>query len=342
MLLLFLPLYTSCAHETSNLDTSLTHPLSLVDGEYLTHSIAANKQHLVHFNWPVNLTYLSESTDTRRVIFHLEPCEGSPLLLVRKTRPCHPDVFGCCSGPPPCATAACPWTHFTSELSGTADGAQTFMELGLGSTDYYMSIYSKIPGNYKLLALSDVGAFPRPGRNGKIEGLVNAKSELEISWYSAVFDPKNVTKVAKYKLYVKELELDYVVPSSLNGAVFLESPSKIYNTVCGMERNMVELVDMDIQCTQELCKTTVKHLKYTRKYVFNVVVQSARGYTAAYAGLLVSGAGKQIKAVTDNDVVVMIAATAGATLLCLILGYVYITKLYLRQTDDRDKGEVRR
>lgn len=73
----------------------------------------------------------------------------------------------------------CKWTHYMSVIDGTRDGAPTFFELYLTSTQYYITVFARETSSYTLQVLTDIGQWPRPGNEGRITAL--PLQELQVS-----------------------------------------------------------------------------------------------------------------------------------------------------------------
>jgi len=276
----------------------------LTDGATNFREIEFNHTHLYEFAIDTtNTTLLNQKDSDRKVIFNLEPCKGTVYLFVRKTRPCFPDPCSCLDGtcfpelqgpedigkvPKP---SDCLWTHFVSKLDGTRDGASTFFELPLTSTRYYLSVYGKTRGKYTLIAMTDVAAYPRPGGRGMVEAhQTNLPLEVTLSWRPSFFRPatidgREIGTISKYLVYSAML-LDR--DERTNAAVFLTN-QKIMNTDCGLTNNTdTEFNSTDpSQCQNGYCNATIHGVILNRRYVFNVVAETDRGYRAAYSGVIV-------------------------------------------------------
>ncbi|CAK0861469.1 unnamed protein product, partial [Prorocentrum cordatum] len=106
-----------CRHED---DANVSDASELADGTQEFRIIDANNtQRWFYRNF--NVTTFNTAEDYRNVIFNLEPCVGSVLLMVRKTRRCYPNPYSCidlgsdtrnsadCQWvPPACAALAAP------------------------------------------------------------------------------------------------------------------------------------------------------------------------------------------------------------------------------------------
>eukprot|EP00971_Amphidinium_carterae_P315809 6277646-Amphidinium_carterae.1 len=150
--------------------------------------------------------------------------------------------------PPPCSpanyTISCDWTHFRSTVDGSKDGAPTFFEVPLASARHYITVYAPDAENlalgidrpqFRLLALADIGAYPRPGQKGIMTGRQVSENEVELTWEPSTFVPLGVSELRYYQVYSSLL-----LPGEQRAsASVMVSPSKVMNTVCGLERNAV-------------------------------------------------------------------------------------------------------
>ena len=157
-----------------------------------------------------NATTMNQPDRYRKLIISLEPCEGIVYLFVRKTRPCWPNPHSCCHHDkavstlveaPPCNAhkqIKCDWTHYHSIIDGTKDAAPTFFEMPLTSTKYYISVYAPQEANikagvmkarYRLTMLADIGAYPRPGLQGRSKAKQVGETSVELHWEHATFMP---------------------------------------------------------------------------------------------------------------------------------------------------------
>jgi len=278
-------------------------PVMANDGESIYREIDQNQTHLYEFAIDTkNTTLLNQKDTDRKILFNLEPCQGIVYLFVRKTRPCYPDPYSCLKTtqvganddqfalPQP---SQCLWTHFVSKIDGTRDGAATLFEFPLTSTRYYISVHGLTRATYTFMAMTDIGAFPRPGGQGQIFAYqTKLPLEVDLSWKPAFFRPKDVGgreigKILKYHVYSAML-LDK--DKRTNAAVFLTS-NKIMNTVCGLQNNTDRPFNAtfpDQSCgANGYCNQTIHGVIVNRRYVFNVVAETDRGYRAAYSGLIV-------------------------------------------------------
>jgi len=322
----------------------------LQDGAAVTHSLGLNRTRLYYYE-NYNATTMNLPEGHRKLIISLETCEGIVYLFVRRTRRCWPNPYACCNplpgspgegdGPttPPCDTAAyeinCPWTHFHSVIDGTRDAAPSFFELPLTSTKYYISVFAPRQANldqgvvhtrYRLLALADTGAYPRPGMQGQIRSKQVDKRSIELSWEQANFVPMGVSDIRRYHVF-SSLLLPHEKKS--NEAVFL-SPSKVMNSVCGLERNAVRYGSplTNANCHSGVCVATISGIVPRRRYMINIVSESQRDHNSSYSGTIVSMDWSEQTQVFTDSVVGLIGAICGTVFGVLVIGYLWIVKLY--------------
>mmetsp|Transcript_96043 Transcript_96043/g.222653 ORF Transcript_96043/g.222653 Transcript_96043/m.222653 type:complete len:337 (+) Transcript_96043:67-1077(+) len=258
----------------------------IVEGEQVYRVISRNESHRWFYS-NYNLTTMDLPSQYRKLIISLEPCLGTVYLFVRKTRQCYPDPYSCIDirpGKVKRDVKGCNRTHYVSEINGTRDGAPTFFEVSLTSTQFFMVVYATEEAAYTLTLLADIGAFPRPGSSGMIKARQLTEDSVQLSWDEAWYRPEGVAETWRYWVYSSML-LD-TDSNVTNFAIFLRS-DKIMNTVCGLQNNTdshYDIVPSEL-CSFGSCNTTVAVVT-GKQYVFNVVVESYRGYKCAYAGLI--------------------------------------------------------
>eukprot|EP00427_Karlodinium_veneficum_P024959 CAMPEP_0169105456 /NCGR_PEP_ID=MMETSP1015-20121227/23806_1 /TAXON_ID=342587 /ORGANISM="Karlodinium micrum, Strain CCMP2283" /LENGTH=274 /DNA_ID=CAMNT_0009166817 /DNA_START=358 /DNA_END=1182 /DNA_ORIENTATION=+ len=273
---------------------------------------------------------MNQPDTQRKLIINLEPCKGIVYVFVRKTRRCWPNPYSCIDirpGQQRRRPADCTWTHFMSNIDGSRDGTPTFFEIPLSSTKYFLSVYAPQRSSYTLTLLADIGAFPRPGDNGKITARQMKELQVQISWNVAHFFPVGISDVKQYWVYSSMLlETD----NRSNMAVFMR-PSKIMNTVCGLQNNTDHQYDK-IPATScdaaGICNATIDGVVAQRKYVFNVVVESNRGFFFAYAGIIMRTDWQVIRQAASDTTLKVVGAVSGCVLGMVIIIYFLMLKLY--------------
>jgi len=250
-------------------------------------------------------------------------------LFVRKTRPCYPNPYSCIKGGSDELVAAetCEWTHFMSVIDGTRDGAPTFFELPLTSTKYYIAVYAKETSSYTLTLLTDIGAFPRPGRAGQLTALPLQELQVQVGWDIAFYRPTNVSDTRRYWVY-SALLLDQ--DKRTNANVFL-TKRKIMNTVCGLHNNTDRPASTPIpatRCHEGRCNATVDGVVTGKRYIFNVIAESYRGYNMSYAGLILQTEYKVERMATSEKTLQVVGAITGSILGMVIVIYVWMVNVY--------------
>lgn len=269
---------------------NMAYPVEIIDGQQIYREIQRNESHRYAYS-NFNLSTMDVAPEFRKLLISLEPCRGVAYLFVRKSRHCYPDPYSCVdvTDRNDDELALCARTHFVSELNGTRDGAPTFFEIPLTSTHFYITVFAPEDAAYTLTVLGDVGAYPRPGNGGLINTQQVSGSQVRLAWEEASFRPEGVSEALQYWVYALLLEEEEVATSS---AVFLRS-SRIYNTVCGIHNisatnrstGEADIMPADL-CTYSRCNFTLDGLLTDRRYAFNVVVESTRGFRQAYAGTM--------------------------------------------------------
>lgn len=310
-----------CEHEYyQEVDQSTEIP----EGHTIFREILSNQtQRYFYRNFGVTTMNLPD--ERRKLIINLEPCRGVVYLMVRKTRHCYPDPYSCMLTLPRSASD-CEWTHFMSEIDGSRDGAPTFFEVPLSSTKYYIAVYATTTASYTLTLLSDIGAFPRPGQYGRITARQLRELQVEISWKAAYYLPNDVTTTKQYWIYSAML---LSTDSRLNMNVFLR-PDKVMNTVCGLQNNTDQQYSRipASQCERGVCNATIDGVITDKRYVFNVVVESQRGYYMAYAGVIMNTNWTVIRQATSDQALRVIGAVSGSVLGMVVIIYALMLKLY--------------
>eukprot|EP00927_Polykrikos_kofoidii_P074432 TRINITY_DN70427_c0_g1_i1.p1 TRINITY_DN70427_c0_g1~~TRINITY_DN70427_c0_g1_i1.p1 ORF type:complete len:404 (+),score=32.89 TRINITY_DN70427_c0_g1_i1:157-1368(+) len=326
---------------------------TLVDGKAVTNTITLNMtQHYYYENF--NVTTMNQPERNRKLILMMEPCEGVVYLFVRKTRRCWPNPHTCCrplpgatlqgrllqgASAPPCNAARhtidCDWTHFHSVIDGTRDAAPTFFEVPLNSAKYFLSVFAPREPNlkygirtpkFRLLAMADIGAYPRPGSQGRLRAKHVDAMSVELQWDKPVFTPAGISSLKNYHVYSSML---LATDQKQNEAVLL-NPDKVMNSVCGLERNAVEygLPLSDANCTAGFCSATVSGIIPKRRYLFNVVAVSHRRFSASYSGIIVLTDWEEETQLISDKVMSFLGAICGTVFGVVIIGYLWIAKLY--------------
>lgn len=316
---------SACDHER---DYERVSPqIEIKDGESIYRDIRSNNTHR-YFYANYNVTTMNQPDEFRKLIINLEPCRGIVYVFVRKTRRCWPNPYSCIEvgANPSRRPLECTWTHFMSEIDGSRDGTSTFFEVPLSSTKYFISVYAPQRSSYTLTVLADIGAMPRPGNNGKIVAQQMKELQVQLSWKESFFLPIGVSDVKQYWVYSATL-LDNDNRSNL--AVFMR-PEKIMNTVCGLQNNtdrQYSLVQAE-QCVGGVCNATVDGVVAQRRYVFNIVVESHRGYRFAYSGLIMRTDWQVVRQAASDSTLKVIGAVSGSVLGMVIIIYFLMLKLY--------------
>ena len=127
---------------------------------------------------------------------------------------------GAAGSPPPCELAKhrvmCAWTHFHSRVDGTREGAPSYFELPLAANKYYLSVYAPrtnaeehdVRGelSYRLLVLTDIGAFPRPGLQGRVVAKTLGELTVDVRWEQATFVPSGVSRLLHYQVPMRDFQ----------------------------------------------------------------------------------------------------------------------------------------
>mmetsp|Transcript_148 Transcript_148/g.553 ORF Transcript_148/g.553 Transcript_148/m.553 type:complete len:377 (-) Transcript_148:183-1313(-) len=350
--------WSRCEHEQYGLELPLPgeavgpggYSTWLQEGRPVFHELSPNKTRHYYYE-TFNVTTMGLPNRYRKLIISLEPCEGVVYLLVRRTRRCWPRSDNCCKpagqvpsvgsagSSPPCNPAAhrvqCDWTHFHSVLDGSGDGAPTFFEIPLGSTKYFISVFAPEGPNlkhgvlkptYRLMALTDIGAYPRPGLQGRLQTQQIGDKTVELTWEPATFVPVGVSALKRYHVFSSLL---LAKENRTNSAVFLH-PSKVMNSACGLERNAVHYGTSltSAVCSEGICRATISGVVPRKRYMFNIVSESNRGFNSTYSGIIVSAEWTETTQLFSDSVVALLGAISGTVFGVIVIGYLWIVKLY--------------
>lgn len=314
-----------CWHQTLE---NVAASVEIKDGETVYEKIMKNQTHRYFFR-SYNVTTMNQPDQYRKLIINLEPCKGIVYLFVRKTRQCYPNPYSCIKNLDTDAerrTKPCAWTHFMSETDRSRDGSPTFFEVPLASTKYYISVYATENSAYTLTVLADIGAFPRPGSDGRVHARQLRELQVQLSWSPSVFSPTGISNNYRYWVYSAMLiEND----DRTNMAVFMR-PDKIMNTVCGLSNNTDREYTMvpTSACSSTMCNATVDGVITDKRYVFNIVAESERGYRMAYAGLIMRTDWEIIRQAASDKTLKVIGAVSGSVLGIVVIIYFLLLKLY--------------
>ncbi|KAF4693464.1 hypothetical protein FOZ60_010882 [Perkinsus olseni] len=126
-----------------------------------------------------------------------------------------------------------------------------------------------------------------------------------------------------------------------NTAVFIR-PDKVLNTVCGLHNNTdreYSTVDPST-CVQSPEDTTVEGLLATRctteisgvmaqkRYIFNVIVESKRGYMMAYSGIIMETDWIIYTKAASDKTLQLVGGVMGTVIGIIVVGYLWLVKVY--------------
>jgi len=352
-----------CSHELIGIESpeqggtgNYSNATKLLDGVPVMNHVGLNMTKMYWYE-NFNVTTMNQPESFKKLIISLEPCEGVVYLFVRKTRPCWPNPHSCCKPlpaallkaglsniptAPPCSPVLhnikCDWTHYHSVIDGSQDGAPTFFEIPLSSTKHYISVFAPRELNvkngitrarYRLTVLADPGAYPRPGLQGRLKAKHTGEMSVELQWEQATFMPIGISNLKDYRVYSSLL---LATDNKMNQAVFLK-PSKVMNTVCGLEHNAVNygVPLTNGNCLHGVCKTTISGIVPKKRYMFNIVADSERNFNSSYAGIIVHTdwvETNKLGGESSDTVTGLVGAICGTVFGVVIIGYLWIVKLY--------------
>lgn len=312
-----------CAHEDAYNVGEVTE---MADGSSVYTELPANYTHR-YFYSNYNVTVFNQPDAHRNLIINLEPCKGVVYLFVRKTRRCFPNPYSCVMPGEVAQPSNCEWTHFMSVIDGTRDGAPTFFELPLTSTKYYISVYAREKSFYTLTMLSDIGAYPRPGHRGELSAMQLAELQVQLTWHTATYFPEGISETRNYHIYSAML-LDSDMRT--NSAIFL-SKDKVMNTVCGLRNNTDRAFGAPIpasRCYDGKCNATIDGVIVGKRYVFNVIAESNRGFNMSYAGLILRTDWQVVRKAASDNTLQVVGAVTGSVFAVVIILYLWMIQLY--------------
>jgi len=176
------------------------------------------------------------------------------------------------------------------------------------------------------MVLADIGAYPRPGLQGKLTTRQVDEMSVTLLWEEATFVPAGVSTLKSYHIYSSLLTTG---DAMVNSYVLLD-PSKTMNTFCGLEKHAVRYGTplSSENCRNGVCNATITGVVPRKRYMFNVVSESARGFHSSYSGTLVTTEWVEDGQVLSDRLTALIAATCGTIFGVVLIGYLWIVKLY--------------
>jgi hypothetical protein len=115
-----------------------------------------------------------------------------------------------------------------------------------------------------------------------------------------------------------------------NAAVFLND-RKIMNTVCGLKNNTDRPQQDPVpqsRCPDGRCNATIDGVIPGKFYVFNVVVESLRGFNMSYAGLILSADYNVVRRQLPEQVYQLLTVIFSCVLGLVLFLYLMMIKLY--------------
>merc|ERR1719382_2208577 len=80
-------------------------------------------------------------------------------------------------------------------------GRRLFFEVPHTATKYFISVFATENSAYTLTVIADIGAFPRPGGDGKIAAEQSASMLVRLNWDAAYYSPMGVSETRQYYVY---------------------------------------------------------------------------------------------------------------------------------------------
>merc|ERR1712217_994226 len=100
-----------------------------------------------------------------------------------------------------------------------------------------------------------------------------------------------------------------------NMAVFMRPEMNLTAADCGRDRTGI-------------CNTTIDGVITDKRYVFNVVVESKRGFKMAYAGLIMKTDWEVGRKGASDKTLAVVGAVAGSVLGMTVIIYILLLKIY--------------
>jgi len=104
------------------------------------------------------------------------------------------------------------------------------------------------------------------------------------------------------------------------------------NTVCGLHNNTDRPASTPIpasRCTAEgRCHATIDGVVTGKRYIFNVIAESNRGYNMSYAGLILQTEHKVDRMATSEKTLQVVGAITGSILGMVIVIYIWMVNVY--------------
>ena len=304
---------------------TVSSPMTLNEGVPVYRNILANQTHLYYYE-NENVTVMNQADLFKKLLIRLEPCKGVVYLFVRKTWPCWPNPYSCINLSNGARSASCDSTYIRSVIDGSRDGTPTYFETNFTSTRWFISVFASQDASYTLTALADIGAMPRPGLYGNLTGYQTGEQSVQLKWGAASFLPVGVSEVQTYWVYSSLL-----LPSEqrLNPLVFV-NPSKILNTVCGLH-NSTDSAYMAVapsSCSGGICTANITGVLTDKRYVFNIVAHSKRGFNAAYSGVIIHTGWTAANTAINSKTLAIFGALGGTIIGVFVISYIWLLRIY--------------
>jgi hypothetical protein len=179
---------------------------------------------------------------------------------------------------------------------------------------------------FRLMVLADIGAYPRPGTQGRIRAQQTGERSVKLMWDEATFIPTTVSELRYYHVFSSLL---LSRDTRVNEAVFV-NPSKIMNTVCGLERNAVQYGSAltSAACQDGTCTVHIQGIIPAKRYMMNIVAESARSLNSSYSGIIFSTVWEETTQAVSDSVVALVGSVLGTIFGVVVIGYLWIVKLY--------------
>merc|ERR1712242_591113 len=81
-------------------------------------------------------------------------------------------------------------------------------------------------------------------------------------------------------------------------------------------------------CSAAQCNATIDGVITDKRYVFNVIVESERGYRMAYAGLIMRTDWEIMRQAASDEALQVVGVLAGSVLAAMVIIYFLILKIF--------------
>jgi len=247
--------------------------------------IEANSTHLFYFE---NYKYIDSD---RKVLFRLEACAGNVSMYIRRTRPCWPN----------------PYTGERIHYQADDNDPVKVVEILSQSTQWFISVYSRVSSRYSLTVVPDGTAYPRRDSSW-VDVKQVSRDTAQISWRPA--SAAGTGRVSQYLIY---------------STIWFPS-QRVLNSVCGLQLNTDHPYSV-VECESgTTCTANITALSNDRKYFFNVVVGGE--LLTAYAGVILRTHWDEARRIQLDEIASIAASVIASVIVILVTTYFILLRIY--------------